>query len=462
MACTPLIWGLVDIVIYRPTMTTNTKSAFRAAIHDLVELERITMLSKEGKNWLIQALDPFHDTDIPTTGFPDANIGGSIVQEVKLSIQMSAPSTITSGTWDLHMFNASNLTPGTTYQGSFEAGFTASATEVSNTVGGVVIITGPTGSQLNLTGYPNTAYVNQLSLPVDYLTGSSRIVAMGFEGVNTTSDLYRQGLVTVYRQPQPTTQVVNYPLTIGTTASNTNMLLLNDAPTSIDQAMLLEGSRQWKAADGSYSVVTFSSVDCPARQLSNASGVYLSDTLDVTKATPCALVEPSGDGTSYYLDNHNLNMSGAYYTGLSLQTTITVNVVYYVERFPSCFNATLAVLTSPSVPYDPTALELYARAMTGMPPGVPQNENCMGEWFSDVIESIKPAFLGRRMLWSVGMGSEGVGNRGGNVVRSRVSRGRGNVPPGQAYSPDVSTEGAMPARRRRSRRRRRKAEPKNM
>jgi hypothetical protein len=437
-------------------MTSKTKSTFRAAIHDLVELERITMLSKEGKNWLIQALDPFHDTDIPTTGFPDANIGGSIVQEVKLSIQISVPASVTSGTWDLHAFNTSNLIPGSTFQGDFLAGFTSSSTSAV-TAGGVVIITGPTGAQLNLSAYPDTAEVTQLSLPVDYLTGSSRVVAMGFEGVNTTSDLYRQGLVTVYRQPQPTTQVVNYPLTIGTTSSNTNMLLLNDAPTSIDQAMLLEGSRQWKAADGSYSVVTFSSVDCPARQLSNASGVYLSETLDVTASTPCALVEPL-TVVSSYLDNHNLNMSGAYYTGLSLQTTITINVVYYIERFPSCFNATLAVLTSPSVPYDPTALELYARAMTGMPPGVPQNENCMGEWFSDVVESIKPAFLGRRMLWMSNYGGGDNNMSGDKAVRSRTYRGRGNVPPGQVYSPVLSTDGMQPSRRRRMRRRR----PKNI
>jgi hypothetical protein len=437
-------------------MTSKTKTAFREVIRDLVDLERITMLSKQGKNWLIQALDPFHDTDIPPTGFPDANIGGSIVQEVKSSVQISVPSSVTTGTWDLHAFNTTNMLLGTATQGTFEAAFEASTTApTSVNVGGVVIVSGPTGVPLNLGQYPDSAVAISLSLPPSYLTGSSRIVAMGFEGVNTTSDLYRQGLVTVYRQPQPSTQVVSYPVISGTTSTPTNMLLCNDAPSSIDQAMLLEGSRQWKAADGSYNVVTFSSVDCPARQLSNASGVYLSDTLNVNGTTQCALVQPQESDEIVYLDNHNLNMSGAYYTGLSLQTTITINVVFYIERFPSCFNSTLAVLTAPSVPYDPTALELYARAMAGMPPGVPQDENCMGEWFRDVIESIKPAFLGRHMLW-IGQGE------GGNEAQAPTRMGarkpiRGNVPPGRVYV--GNNDGVTVPQRRRQRGKRRMNRP---
>jgi hypothetical protein len=447
-------------------MTYNTKSNLRAVLHDLVELERSTSLTKQGKNWLIQALDPFHDTDIPPTGFPDANIGGSIVQEVKSSIQISAPSSVTSGTWDLHAFNLSNMLAGYLYQGGFLAGFTAAAS-TPVTAGGVVVLTGPTGTALNLSNIGSNVNVTSLSLPFDYLTGSSRIVAMGFEGVNTTSDLYRQGLVTVYRQPQPSVQVVNYPTKFGTVTGQTNMYLCNDAPSSIDQAMLLEGSRQWKAADGSYSVVTLSSVDCPARQLTNASGVYLTETLLDAVATQCAFSwAVNSSGTPIYLDNHNFNMSGAYYTGLSLQTTITINVVYYIERFPSCFNSTLAVLTSPSIPYDSMALELYARAMTGMPPGVPQYENGLGEWFRDVIDGIRPALaLAGNTLSAIPNPYAQVGGTIASAL-SQVApnppprpqgQSSGRVPPGQVYQPGSVF---MPKTSRKAKRARRRV-PKN-
>jgi hypothetical protein len=77
-------WGHNDSLTITTTMsysppTYTNKTTSRAALRDLVELERSNMLTPQGKCWLIQALDPFHDTDIPPTGFPDANIGGSIV-----------------------------------------------------------------------------------------------------------------------------------------------------------------------------------------------------------------------------------------------------------------------------------------------------------------------------------------------------------------------------------------------
>lgn len=136
----------------------------------------------------------------------------------------------------MHAFNLSNLIEGTVYEGAFKASFTAAGSATID-LGGIAILTGPTGAILNLSNFnanSNNA-VTSLPLPFDYLTGSSRVVAMGFEVVNTTSDLYRQGLVTVYRQPQPSVQVVNYQTTIASTTSGQNLYLCNDAPQSIDR-----------------------------------------------------------------------------------------------------------------------------------------------------------------------------------------------------------------------------------
>jgi hypothetical protein len=426
----------------RPHTMSATKSTMRAAIQDLLELERASALTRDGKNWLVQAIDPFHDVDIPSTGYPDANVAGSVVQVVKYAMQISAPTAITSGTWDCHFFNLSNtLSRPLSAAGYNSAGATVLKTG-GNSYGGVVFAAGPSGQPLNLNaiGQGTVSGSASLSLPSDYLTGSTRLVAMGFEVVNTTSDLYRQGLVTVYRQPQPPSDPFALTVT-GNVASNPSVtgtgVLQCDAPTSVGTAMLLEGSRQWKAADGSYSVVTRNNVGCPCRQLSPDSIIYLDQEI-VTGANNATVIGPTiATGLGNLMDRHNLNTSGAYYSGLSLQTTLTLNVIFYVERFPSSFNPPLAVLTHPSASYDPVALEIYSRAMCGMPPGVPQWENGLGEWFRDVIDNIRPA-LG----WlKTGLGAipHPVAQAGSALVDQIARVGpnppprRGRLPPGETY-----------------------------
>jgi len=76
---------------------------------------------------------------------------------------------------------------------------------------------------------------------------------------------------------------------------------------------------------------------------------------------------------------------GAYFTGLSPTTTLTINWNVLIERFPSAADADLVVLAKPSPRYDPTALELYSLCMQNMPVGVPVKENGLGDWFMKVI-----------------------------------------------------------------------------
>lgn len=177
----------------------------------LEKFEKFNMLTPEGKNWLIAATDPFHDSPLQLEGYPDLNISGSIVQCVKKSLQISVPSGISSSVWDCNvvlwpMANSVAGVAATCYNGAvvttqspatapfFTGGLTACATASGH----------PTFFNANSGGATGIYDAGHLSLDDGndgYMTGTGRVIGMGFEIYNTTAPLYRQGQLAVYRQP---------------------------------------------------------------------------------------------------------------------------------------------------------------------------------------------------------------------------------------------------------------------
>jgi len=104
-------------------------------------------------------------------------------------------------------------------------------------------------------------------------------------------------------------------------------------------------------------------------------------------------VPPTSTTNTYYgigpvgLLPTKFNQSGAYFTGLSYSTTLTLNAIYYIERFPSQQDSDLVVLAKHSCRSDPVARALYSEIIRMMPVGVPQRMNGMGEWFADAVSS---------------------------------------------------------------------------
>jgi hypothetical protein len=85
-----------------------------------------------------------------------------------------------------------------------------------------------------------------------------------------------------------------------------------------------------------------------------------------------------GLGDSYY--QFNLNLSGAYFTGLSEETTLTVTSRFYVEISPPLSSSLLDLVTPPAQ-FDPFAINLYTRVVNMMPPGTRKGDNDAGDWF---------------------------------------------------------------------------------
>jgi len=91
-------------------------------------------------------------------------------------------------------------------------------------------------------------------------------------------------------------------------------------------------------------------------------------------------------------DDSVFNACGAFFTGLSPQTTLNLTVHYYVERFPDVAQTDLVLLATPSPRYDSQALTFYSNAVRDMPVGVMQRENSLGSWFRGAIQTVRNWF----------------------------------------------------------------------
>jgi len=129
------------------------------------------------------------------------------------------------------------------------------------------------------------------------------------------------------------------------------------------------------------------------------------------------------------------NHAGAYFSGLSPTTTLQLNAIYVIERFPNQLDTDLVVLAKPSCRADDAAIELYSEVIRMMPTGVPQRMNGLGEWFSDAVSAatdfISPVLSAiPHPMAQAGAAALKTGN---NIVRSLV--GKSQPSPGQTYTP---------------------------
>jgi hypothetical protein len=371
----------------------------------LDKFEKSAGLTCDGRRWLIAAIDPYHDTIVKPEGYPDNYVGGSIVQVVKQQMTVTAPAIIGTGTWDCHIFNLPWLTSNSSTQMTISnVGndlLSVSASPLA-TIGGITAVSGPPGSDLSLLTNPQafSGSTNSITLPASYFAGPFRVIAQGFEVTNTTSLLNVQGAVTVYRQPQPQPGARHcMRLNSGTAQSPINLATFSTEfwlapPSSVANAQLLAGSKVWDAKEGAYVVLTQRTTELsdpvvqPVVPLTVAPGF-------TALAPPSFCYYPFVSSTSIpaYIPTHDHNLGGAYFTGLSSQTSLTVTWNVYIERFPTPGELDLVVLATPSPVYDPVAFELYSRCLSDMPVGVPVSENNLGDWFAEAVAGIAP-YLG--------------------------------------------------------------------
>lgn len=384
-------------------------------------------LSPGGKDWLVEALDPFHDTILNNNrGWPDVSTAGSVVQCIKSSMQVSATSGgggAVAAPWDCHIAVLPSLLPSPYIASTTRRGagfFWDSTVSTSGPFGGLMAMASfSAGTPVNwfpFTGHPT--YLGSMGLDKAYSSGTTRVIGIGFEVHDTTAEIYRQGSCTVYRQPEPERESMVYCGTSNAAVLGSEMMNytftgmpMRLPPTNTAEAMLLAGSRQWASKEGCYCVGAFHSNQNPPQATSYVTPVWQQATdEDQMIATPTAAdnvstiwVRNTRPGISRTIGGltftslttnpdkiYPFHQFGAIFSGLNPNSTLTINMNVYVEHFPSIANKPLTVMSTPSCRLDTMALEIFSHALSVMPVGVPVRENGLGTWFANLISEIEP------------------------------------------------------------------------
>jgi hypothetical protein len=264
--------------------------------------------------------------------------------------------------------------------------------------------------------------------------GVYRVIYSGFEVVNTTAQIKKQGAVTVYEYGNSFEVGASMPRGIhdvtGPAYGNVQGLYspttyFRSPPNTLAQAKIMPGSHSWAAQDGCYNTGKFQTENpfqaaakrpwaiCQNQNVAgDESGYFSLDTgfpgqptahncgsvvseprlgggVVTLGTSPPDFGNPGGMAGACHFSR--MNTTGAYFTGLSHESTLFVTWRVGIERLPAANKPTFLALAQPSATYDPSALVLYNLVANVLPPGCPQGYNDAGKWFRWISEAASKA-----------------------------------------------------------------------
>lgn len=360
-------------------------------------------LTDEGKRYLRQALDPYHDFNVGNTGVPSLNSGATYCRNIRLTRSIAYPTgTSPTGAWDLHIMTtpAYCQQSATTFTSTLGGvGTIASPYTVSNGLGTgfaldqishVCYAWAPTGSTMGILDSAALWYALPIGSP-DW--GAYRIVSSGFEVHNTTPELYRSGSVTTWRSnPQVELTAVKFN---GDTARNFAVCRsYQGIPATLALANQMATSRTWEAAAGAYVVSAPDYDDLAFKAYDEGAVVIKTGAVSAVGSTTRSsiivggLINPQAPfNTSTLVYRSGIVPAGAVFSGLDPASTFRLDCRVLVEISPDLSSNDLSLAGQPTTS-DPVALELAALAFSRLPSGVPVGSNAAGDWFRMVLKTI--------------------------------------------------------------------------
>lgn len=488
--------------------TKRTMAKVARARKIFENIQNRTGMSEAGKDWLIAVLDPMHDEKLMVCGYPDREVAPSVVQVIKQSLAIAIPSAYTNThTWGFHVLVDDTLFPTNNYTTS-NGGVVADMENmyyadisggVPNTMyksGGLQVVffdqtVNGTSNVTTVPRSPSGANNTSTSLSIDaqnFAVGKTRVLAVGFEVVNTTAELYKGGALAVYEQPSSIEEPTAYTIcSIVLNPSFRDMLFVDvtdsecgdddcerssrdpsflryamltteqkekyangpfwtcngsrytkfrkdslykskDAdlttdlmyqgaasmirdvlpPISLAEALILPGTQQWDAQKGCYCVQTMNDMKNPPSFCLPMGKIFTTNELLFPVPTG-SIASPVPDTTHVYgteiltsgfagfanqvaLIPENMyipfNRKGAIVTGLTPQSTFTINYNVIVERIISSQDKSLATLAKPSPPEDYIAVQLYSEMAQRIPIGCAFDDNDFGEWILGMADQV--------------------------------------------------------------------------
>lgn len=343
-----------------------------------------TGLTACGKDWLIAALDPFHDNQLEhLTGFPDNVTTPSVIRQVKQSLEITTPASE-----DVHIVDWPWLG-----NGDFGT-FNQTASTVS--LPGINIVQIPSVAVYKPAAgvAPNFALApaQGLNYPPVMQNGMGRLVGMGIELINTTAPIQRSGTIYCWRLPglQAENETLQY-ITAGVLTRVGLVKRCATPPLSPAQAMLIPGTRSWASEEGAYMVCPMNQDNPPGYPTQAAPLIRTAPTLPLRAQNvngPEVVLTGNAAPTSSATRLIPFNLTGIQATGNNPNSKFTLNVVWYYEEFPD-EQSDILTLATPSCECDPVALALYVNALNTLPIAVPSSWNEAGDWWWDVVTAIK-------------------------------------------------------------------------
>lgn len=376
-------------------MTTKMNNA-QLILNKAVENK---ILTASGLQWLKVATNPCPDGPVTYSGMPDQITGKSVAFEITQELNLIKSSTLAPGNWSVRIGTHPFVTQYTGCHGTTRGAFSQKTIPASECeVNGVAIQQAVDGQPFV---YGNVVGQYQgINLPNEYTEGSVRVCGMGLEVINTTSELYKQGLCTIATMSQP--DVEPYYFVNGVEANNyasSSGFPVRGLPVNLSEMVLLDHA-QWNAADGAYIPIRMKPNRTVNLPTPNQPIIYTGDDPSSTTATVLPTIQPkisfvtlAGSTTQFGIMDKNVikcpsDSAVIMLTGLSEQTSLTVRVRYWLERFPSDAEPELLPLTKMSARYDPMALEIYSKWLSVAPVGCKFTDNPDGEWWLKTLGSL--------------------------------------------------------------------------
>ena len=144
-------------------------------------------LTQDARDWLVLAMDPFHDYSRQLAGYPDADGSATIVSCYQYELDVSKPAG-TLGNWDAHVFTLPTLAKTTLSPFTVSNGpriLLGAAGENEITVGPLNVYSADAGQPLCPSSAaafaPTNLTMQNLDCLTDALPGRSRVIGWGIE-----------------------------------------------------------------------------------------------------------------------------------------------------------------------------------------------------------------------------------------------------------------------------------------
>jgi hypothetical protein len=358
-------------------------------------------LQPESANWLISALDPFHDFEHPIEGAPDHVAGKSITREFKQSTTVSA----TADDDNISIFfSGCDGVDGVQQFCAWGNDSKPDAWANPASIAPIEVLRSATG---------NTPSYNSMAIAVPTTTSLAkfstrqlntipgRLVAIGLEVTDVTPSLYRKGTLMVCHSAG---EVQRGTVAVGVVEEDDltvyESFQVPPVVTKQDRAAQIPGTYVGPLSKGAYVQGRLVEVQPPRNtalsypSLGTVKGCHLDHPILQETATTEGRVyrmQPVADSGVPFTQEEFYDRTCFCYsgfepfsilmTGVSEYTTLQVTVTSIVEYFPSPANPFEAGLATYSPPYDPLAFRMYHDALRALPMAVPVGFNAAGDYW---------------------------------------------------------------------------------